>query len=286
MAFEKSNEDSLERSRRQVTAIRRIVEHHLLHGKKVHFVWDVDHVLVSGRSDDAFALLGYDVDKYFTYEERLLFEPLEPGPWAGLAMECGDLHHTQDIVTARSSYLAMRVMYFLIAKKILTRWQLFVGHQSKRESFRIILDSLKQDADTFIIYVDDAQKHVETFRALTEELGMADRCLGVLAHQVREYSEDELRHEISEVSRGKGSTPFLVRVFCSETGLVKRQVQVTPDPAKSLREMFWEGFFRHHRDAVIQESRPQLLKMAKELMGIEWPTDDQLYLLWDITRQP
>ena len=82
--------------RRTERDIRRLIKA----GKKVHVIWDVDHVLVSGRSEDAFGALGFNVEKYFTYEERLITQILEDGPWVPLARKCGELQMSQDIVTA------------------------------------------------------------------------------------------------------------------------------------------------------------------------------------------
>ena len=168
--------------------IRRLVEA----GKKVHLIWDVDHVLVSGRSDDAFGLLGFKVEKYFTYEERLITQILEDGPWVPLARTCGSLQMSQDIVTARSSFLAMRVVLFLLHHDLPIRWQLFVGHQPKSESYRIILKSFEKDPDMHVFSIDDAKKHNDAFDAVAAELGMSDRCHSVLAPQVRRYAQEDL----------------------------------------------------------------------------------------------
>ena len=57
-------------------------------GKKVHIIYDVDHVLVSGRSHDVFDwLLDRDVATYHRYEQRqFLYEQYQNGERSSLSM--------------------------------------------------------------------------------------------------------------------------------------------------------------------------------------------------------
>ncbi len=255
-------------------------------GKRVHIIWDVDHVLVSGRSDDAFALLGFDVKKYFTYEERLLTEPLEAGPWAAFAARCGELHVSQDIVTARSSYLALRVTFFLITRGLPMRWQLFVGHQPKTESYRIVLSSFKKDADMCVINIDDAAKHCQAFDAVAAELGMAERCMSILSPQMRDYDDAELRRELDLVMAERDTAPYVAPVRGHARDRMGRYVQVTPDPLGTLQRMFRDVSLTAHKESMVSQHRPELEALAKELMPGREPTVDNLYFLWDLVRQP
>ncbi|OGM99060.1 MAG: hypothetical protein A2817_01715 [Candidatus Yanofskybacteria bacterium RIFCSPHIGHO2_01_FULL_39_8b] len=103
-------------------------------GRKVYIIWDFDFVFASGLSDDIFNLVGFNLEKYFEYEARLCWQAPESGIWISLASRVGELHQSQDIVTARSSYLAFRVMYFCMMKSLSpswVRWMLFLGHQTK-----------------------------------------------------------------------------------------------------------------------------------------------------------
>lgn len=286
MAFTASTPRELRRSKALVRLVRRQVAALQKDGKKVHFIWDVDHVLVSGRSDDAFALLGFDVVKYFEYEERLVTQRLEDGPWAGLARECGQLHQSQDIVTARSSFLALRAIYFLLSGFIPSRWQLFVGHQPKDESYRIILKSFAKESGTHVFCVDDSAKHVEAFNKMALELGMSERCHGILSPQVRSYEQDALQHEVDSVMAKSGPNPGWVRVFDPQTGQMTRMIQVLPDPREALRRIFDGGVIDAHKKATVEEVRPSILEHA-ERHGLYQPkNDDEVYAIFELIREP
>lgn len=187
-------------------------------GKKVHIIWDFDGVLADSRSDDIFALISFNLQKYFAYEERLLFECPGSGKWLlPIAHNCGAYPHfpsdkfSQDIVTARSSTLALRVHFFCLSYHLPIRWMLFLGHQSKRDSYRIILESLKKDPDYVIFCVDDGAKHIAAFQEISKELGMEDRTFGIVSPVVREYTEAELQEHLSKVMNAKGDDPLRVR---------------------------------------------------------------------------
>lgn len=286
MPFEPSGPRELRRVRALVRLTAYKIRKLVAVGRKVHIIWDVDSVLCSGRSDDAFAALGFDVNKYFVYEERLIAERLERGPWADLACRCGELQTSQDVVTARSSFLTMRVMFFLLSLRIPARWQLFVGHQSKAESYRIILKSLEKALDTDIFCVDDGKKHIDAFNAMAAELRMAERCHGIISPQVRAYSEDELRHEVDAVMSASGNKPFFIRTYDTETGLVKRLAQVVPEPHKYLRDIFVGGDIETMKGVVVGELRMELEKLADELAPGMPKTDNLLYMLFEMVRSP
>lgn len=287
MSIQPSTPRELRRCDTLVRWTERKVRRLIKQGKKVHFIWDVDHVLVSGRSDDVFALLGYDVDKYFTYEERLFAQPLEDGPWARLARACGRLHQSQDIVTARSSFLALRVMFFLLRNGGMpARWQLFVGHQPKSESYRIILKSFEKDPDAHVFSVDDAKKHVDAFTAVAAELGMSDRCHGVVAAQVRSYTEEDLRYEIDGVMNPPGKEPYLISSHSWTVGGYNREVQVVPDPRKAIGDMLVGVGMEARQRAIVEGLRPALEKFADEVAPGQPKTDDLLYYLYELVREP
>ncbi len=244
-------------------------------------------MLVSGRSDDVFALLWFDVDKYFAYEERLVTEILEDGPWAGFARKCGEWHQTQDIVTARSSFLALRVMFFMLRNRSMpVRWQLFIGHQPKAESYRIILKSFEKDPDAHVFCVDDVKKHVDAFNAVAAELGMSARCRGILSPQIRGYSEEDLRHEIDGVMNPPGAEPYLVPPREWRPGAGNRQVQVVPDPRAFIGEMLQLASQKADIRAVVEQHRAELEKLADALMPGRPKTDGNLFYLYELIREP
>lgn len=288
MPIEPSSPRELRRMAALVRLTRLRIKKLVAQGKRVHIIWDVDYVLCSGRSEDAFSLLGLDVGKYFTYEERLIAERLEAGPWLGLALSCGEsgMQASQDVVTARSSFLALRAIYFLLSWRIPVRWQLFVGHQSKAESYRIILKSFEKDPDTHVFCVDDGKKHVDAFQSVAKELGMGERCHGVLSPQVREWNEDELGHEVEAVMAASGKEPAFMRVYNTATGAVKRMVPIVPNPLEHLRGVFGDQHSEVWKKTVVEEMRPELEKFAREVMPGRVPTDDELFMLYEMVREP
>ena len=187
-------------------------------GKKVHIVWDFDGVLIDSRSEDVFAISGFDLYKYFSHEECLLFESPSPGPWI-LPFICNEElkpyfqsgQLTQDIVTARSSDISLRVHMFCLTWNLLVRWMLFLGHQPKKESYRIILQSLKNDPDCYIFCIDDAVKHIQAFNEISVELGIRERTFSVVAPVIRTYTEKELKEYITRIIEAEGDDPIRVR---------------------------------------------------------------------------
>lgn len=289
MPFQPSTPEELQRSEDQVREVLSLIRRLRAEGKDVHLIWDVDRVLVSGRSDDAFAYLGFDVSRYFTHEERLFTNALEDGPFVKLARKCGEdgMHQTQDIVTARSSFLGLRVIFFLLFNwPININWMLQVGHQSKKDSYRIILEACRKNEKMHVISVDDAKKHNVDFDAAAAELGMSDRCHSILAHPVRNYTEEELRHEIDAVMAAEGSRPIFVETFDTSTGQRKRCVQVTPAARDTMRSMLHMISQRIHVQATVDRLREPLEAFARREMPDEPITDDLLYTVFNTLREP
>lgn len=239
MPFRSSTPEELQACEASVRSVREEIRHLVAAGKKVHVIWDIDHVLASGRSEDVFTYLKFVVPEYFRYEERLLTQLLEKGPWAGLAQECGKegMHASQDVVTARSSYLAMRVMFFLIEERIPIRWELLVGHQPKSESYRIILKHFEKDANTHIFSIDDAKKHNDAFDLVAAEMRMQDRCRSILGPQIRRYEPEDIAYEAEGVLSASDREPFVLRPRTHDSLDRMRFVRVTPDPFITIANM-------------------------------------------------
>jgi DNA-binding CsgD family transcriptional regulator len=252
-------------------------------GKKVHIIWDVDHVLVSGRSDDVFAALGYSVPKYFQYEERLMFERLEDGPWARLARR--GQHQTQDIVTARSSYLSLRVTYWLLEYRTTMRWQLFVGHQSKADSYRIILESFKKDPEAVVYMIDDGAKNVDAFNRISAELGLSDRTVGILAPQIRRYDEAEIRAEAEAVIGYAGNQPCFVTAREYVVGEdMGRHPLVVPNPLEAMRDAIRSKAHQSWKEGIVERHRATLEAFADDM---HQPKDtDTLFFLYELLKEP
>lgn len=201
-----------------VLSTREKIKELLQNGKKVHIIWDFDGVLTDSRSDDIFALSGFNLTAYFAYEERLLFDNPGAGPWLlPIAHNTGTHPHfpperfTQDIVTTRSSTLALRIHIFCFAYHMPMRWMLFGGHQPKKEAYRIILKSLKDDPDYCVFCIDDSPKHIEAFQSASTEEGMNDRTFGIVSPVMRTYSAEELREYYDKVMGATGNAAIRVR---------------------------------------------------------------------------
>lgn len=252
-------------------------------GKKVHIIWDFDFVLASGRSDDVFELVDYNLEKYFEYESRLLWEKPESGIWLSLATKIGRLHESQDIVTARSSYLAFRVMYFCMmtsASPNWVRWMLFLGHQTKSESFRIILESLRKDPDFYVIYVDDAKKHVDSFNALSKELNMEDRTSGILSPRIRLYTGEQLEAHYRAVMAVTGDKPVVIPHEINGYG----GFTVLPNGINDFRKQTMGNFINTHKEAVVEALRPILEAFHTKMMPDKPMTIDSLYFCYELLK--
>lgn len=286
MSFRPSSAEEIQEVNAFTRKVHEFIQELMDQGKKVHIIWDVDHVLVSGRSDEIFTLLGFNVAKYFQYEERLITEMLEPGPWANLAKQTCTWGITQDIVTARSSFLALRVTYFLLSQRLRMRWQLFVGHQSKAESYRIILSSFAKEPNTIIISIDDAVKHVDAFHKIVTELHMQDRCIGVLAPKLHRYSEAELKKEIDLVLSPDATEPFRAEVRLDPPGENNRIIMVTPNAQEVLQRMFFYSSLEMYKQSVVAQHRLELEQLADELLPGKEKTNERLFALYELVREP
>ncbi len=214
----KSTESEILETERLVLSTRDDIQALLDDGKRVHVIWDFDGVLMDSRSDDVFQISGYDLETYFAHEHRLLLDVPGQGPWLlPIAHTGGAEPHfppdrfTQDIVTARSSTISMRVHIFCLQWKLRTRWMLFLGHQTKVNSYRMILDSLRNDADVHVFCVDDKEDHVTAFLEAAEEAEMENRAHGIVSPVLRTYSEEELRTYLDKVTGADGDSPVRVR---------------------------------------------------------------------------
>lgn len=282
MSFQKSTPEEIAACAALVSQTEQEIERLVAASKKVHIIWDVDHVLVSGRSDDVFAALGYSVPKYFEYEERLTFERLEDGPWANLARR--GPHQSQDIVTARSSYLSLRVTYWLLEWRVPMRWQLFVGHQSKADSYRIILESFKKDPDAVVYMIDDGPKNVDAFNRIAADLGLNDRAIGILAPQIRRYDEVEIKAEAEVVTGYAGDQPCVVTVRQGQPGEYSRCPLVIPDALNAMRDAIRSKFFQSHEEGTVERHRATLEAFADDM---NQPKDTStLYFLYELLKEP
>lgn len=252
--------------------------------KKVHVVWDFDFVLASGLSDDIFSLVKFDLKKYFEYEARLCWSCPEQGIWLPLATSVGLLHHSQDIVTTRSSYLAFRVMNFCLMKSMnpnWIRWMLFLGHQTKSDSFRIILDSFKNQPDVHIFFVDDAKKHVDAFLKTSSELEMSERTTGIVSPQVRNYTEEELEQHYNAVMASTGDKPVLVPHY-SGCG----NFTVLPNGLSDFRKEAMGTNVNLHQEAIVEGLRDVLEDFHDEMMPDKPKTTENLYFLYELLKEP
>lgn len=216
--LQKSTKEEIKEVEDLVLSTRAQITDFIQDGKKVHVIWDFDGVLVDSRSDDVFALMGYDLEAYFAHEERLLFQTPGYGPWCIPIANNGGRHphfqqkcFTQDIVTARSSNLAIRVHMFCLSLELTMRWMLFLGHQSKSSAYRIILDSLKEDPDCVVFCIDDGAKHIEVFQRVAKEAGMEERTFGIVSPVIRTYTHDELKEFLDRVMGVSDTVPIRVR---------------------------------------------------------------------------
>jgi len=165
-------------------------------GKEVVCIFDFDAVLGAIDSDAVFRMHGggYDaVLKYLRFEARLAFQPIRPGPWMPAVEECKKLGCHIYIATARGDFLSVRAQQFVLRHEIQPLEMLCVGTQSKRGSYAWFMGRHRDNLGCHFILVDDSARHVEDFRALTAELGIAERCHVFHAIPVFEHTEEEYR---------------------------------------------------------------------------------------------
>lgn len=261
--------------------IRTLVES----GKRVHIIWDFDFVLASGLSDDVFNLIKFDLEKYFEYESRLSWSRPQPGIWLPLAEQVGKLHASQDIVTARSSFLAFRVMLFCAwfsddpLKWV--RWVLFIGHQAKIDSFRIIMDSFKKEDNTVIFFIDDSSKHVEAFEQVAKDMNLGERAVGIVSPRIRLYDEEQLDLHYKSVIEATGATSSYVPGYPG--GYIDGFV-VMPDGIRGFRKKMINDFYDVKKKGVVDKHRT-VLEIEHEYIFPGTPkTLDSLYAVFEILR--
>ena len=275
----KSTDQEIAEAQALVKATEARIEELVQQEKKVHIIWDFDFVLASGLSDDVFNLTGYNLEKYFEYEERLLFQSPGPGQWllpiahnTGAGIHFPPEQFTQDIVTARSSYPAMRVQIFCLSWNVPTRWMLFLGHQPKEGSYRIILESLKPDPDTHIFCVDDSQKHIDTFNSVCAELNMESRSTGIFSPAIRAYTKTELKKHIKSVLSAKGKKPLRVRDPSDDM----RGFIVLPDGIVQFREQINGAVDRQSTEGHTAELRNAFVNAYGEVGVGRFKTEIEL----------
>jgi len=237
----------------------------LTDGKKIHFIWDADHCLVSGRSHDIFQyIVNYDIEKFRVYEDRQFLQVLGCGPWTRFATKRGWLYDTHDIVTARANMPVYRVMAFCLMRGLMPfREMLFVGSQSKSGSYTTILEHFRRLPDWHVILVDDTPEHVKDFDAVAARLGMIYRTYGILSPRIRRYSQEELEQHYREVVEGKGPDPYYASTGAGDG----RRFLVTPDPHNHMKKMFQEERAEARKDAGIANVAKDAKKALDAILG-------------------
>src|SRR3989344_4550256 len=262
----KSTPEEIDKARKLVRKTEEEIEQLVQEGKQVHIIWDFDGVLSSSLSDDVFEICGRNLEKYFEYEARMFLSPPRSGLWLELAKKVGKLHQTQDIVTTRSSFLAFRVMTFCMWHcgsdiSRFVRWMLYIGHQSKSDSFRIILESLKENPNIFVYFIDDSSRHVETFIEASQGLGMAERTIGIVSPKIRDYDEEQLKWHYEEVMKSQGDNPVITPG--TPGGYVNGHI-VFPNGLGGFRELVAQNYFASERTSAIEKFGPILEMTCKE----------------------
>lgn len=254
-------------------------------GRKVHIIWDFDFVLSSGLSDDVFAHIGYDLERYFEYESRLSWSRPQPGIWLSFAEKVGQLHISQDIVTARSSFLAFRVMlfcaWFSADPLKWVRWILFIGHQAKTDSFRIIIDSFKKDPSVVIFFIDDNSKHVDTFNKVGTDMNLGERAIGIVSPKIRLYDQEQLELHYKSVAEPVGSYSTYVPGY---PGGYIDGFSVMPDGIRGFRTKMINDFYDVKKKGVVDKHRT-ILEAEHEIFFPGTPkTQDSLYAVFEFLR--
>ena len=275
----KSTPQEIEDARLLVKQTETEIACHVRKGKRVHIIWDFDSVLASPLSEDIFKFIKYDFEKYFEYEAKLLLSPPKPGIWLPLAKKVKVLHASQDIVTARSSFLGFRVMLFCMwycgtNLSQWVRWILQIGHRSKSDSFRIILESLQKDKDVFIYFIDDNPKHVEAFCEVSRTLGMVERTAGIVSPKIRDYTEEQLQWHYERITNAEDDHPTLIP---GTPGGYANGFIVFPNGLDGFRNLITENFLKVERDSAIREFGPLLKMTFQDLFPDEPITPEGLH---------
>lgn len=254
-------------------------------GNQVHMIWDFDGVISSPLSDDIYSLAG-SIEDYFNYETRLFLSPPRPGIWLPLAKKIGRLHTSQDIVTARSSFIAFRVMTFCLwhcgsNPTQWVRWILFLGHQSKADSFRIILESFKREPRVFIVFVDDSSRHVKIFDETSQKMGMAERTTGIISPKIRDYDEGQLRMHYDSIVDAEGDRPTIIPGF---PGGYTNGFIAFPNGLDGFRELIAKNFLQAEQGGAIEKFGPLLELTFKDLFPGEPVTPVELHYAFNFLQ--
>lgn len=282
----KSSSEEIAQARELVQNTEARIRSFIESGKKVHIIWDFDFVLTSGLSDDVFTLTGYDLNKYFEYESRLSWSRPQLGIWFPLADKVGELQASQDIITARSSFLAFRVMlfcaWFSADPLKWVRWVLFIGHQTKVDSFRIIIDSFKKDENVVIFFIDDNQKHIEAFDQISREMNLGERAVSIVSPKIRFYDQEQLELHYKSVMEATGTTSTYVPGYPG--GYIDGFV-VMPDGIRGFREKMINDFYDVKKKGVVEKHRT-ILEIEHDISFPGTPkTLDSLYAVFEIMRR-
>lgn len=190
----KSSEETVARAYAQIAECDALISRLVAEGKRVVLIADSDGVLTSSDSDALGRVVaGEDsLAKRFELEERLVLEPLRPGPWLRIAERAAAIKAPIYVVTARSTFANPRLLWFCLEYRIPVKWVLGVGHQPKRGSYEIIIREHAADPDCHFVGVDDSTRHAMDFLAVAEGLGVADRAhlfqaIPVFDHTMEEY---------------------------------------------------------------------------------------------------
>jgi len=266
--------------------IRRLVSE----GHEVTLILDVDHVLIDGRSDDIFELLDHDLSGYFAYEERLLLQVANEGPWTTLARRCGEpgFQQTQVVVTARSTYTSFRALQFTLHRGIPIAYHYSVGSQSKAESYRLVLEAaFREGRKSFVFMVDDGERHCRDFERVAEEMGVTENSKAILSPRIRHYDFAQLQAHYQAVM-----DPERTSLFHLHEGSIpgirgpRYTFLVAPRGRLELRDML-EGMMEDaRREAIVSGCREQLEKIAKQQVPQETVTTELLYEIWQLLQGP
>jgi len=255
-------------------------------GWHVEIFWDFDHVLMDGRSDDIFELVGKNMVAYYRYEERMLTQLPHNGPWARVARRCGSLHQTQSVITARATYTLPRAHTFVLMRDIHLRRLLAVGSQPKTGSYRVTMqEAFADNPKTFIFMVDDGEHHVRNFNEVAEEMGVTDRTEAILSPRIRLYTFEDLEEHYRAVMDPTRTEIFHIHEGCVPGVAGPRYTfQVAPRGREAYRELL-EGMMEKARmEAIVCSCRDELEEISRRDDPGQPMTVERLYDIWKLLQ--
>lgn len=277
----KSTLTELENARSLVKSTETEIIELVRQGHLVHMVFDFDHVLADGRSDDVFDLLGEVVESYHTYEDRLLLQAPYDGPWAETARKCGSLHHSQDIATARTTYTPMRVMLYNAKHRIMVRRQLTGNDTSKIGAYEGIFKWASSDPRRIVYVVDDSTRHIADCRRVAEEVGMGDRVRTILSPRIRLYTEEELRAHYEAVMDPNRKKPFILYEGALPGGKdYHYSFLVMPSGKIGFSDEIERMAERVREESAIADSRDELIAAARADNPTVPLTEERIQMVW------